>query len=162
MIRPAKPTDMDQLTRLIEDHAAYEGFPFEKGFERAEALKRLAFGSATRLLVWVLEVDDTLTGYMSATIDYSTWDAASFVYLDCLYLSPPARGLGLGQKMMETLESFAAERGIPAIQWQTPPDNEMGLGFYRHLGARELPKQRFTWPVSQRPALTTPPIGAAA
>ena len=150
MIRPAKPHDMPQLVKLIEAHAAYEGFPFEDGFKNRAALERLAFGHATRLLIWVLEVEDTLLGYMSATIDYSTWDAAPFVYLDCLYLTDAARGLGFGQKMMETLDTFAGDRGIPAIQWQTPPDNDLGLGFYRRIGARELPKQRFTRAVPPR------------
>lgn len=156
MIRPAKATDLPQLTKLIEAHAAYEGFPFENGFQKTEALKRLAFGHSTRLLIWVLEIDDTLIGYMSATIDYSTWEAAPFLYLDCLYLTDAARGLGLGKKMMQTLDTFAADRNIPAIQWQTPPDNALGLGFYRHLGARELPKQRFTRQVPPCPAQPVP------
>lgn len=144
MIRPAKPHDMAQLKPLIEAHAAYEGFPFEDGFQNVEGLMKLAFGDASRILLWVVEVDATLIGYMSATVDYSTWNAAPFMYLDCLYLTDAARGCGLGSKMIDTLDQFAAARGIPEIQWQTPPDNALGLGFYRHIGARELPKQRFT------------------
>ncbi|MFW2544892.1 N-acetyltransferase family protein [Primorskyibacter sp. 2E107] len=144
MIRAAKPTDMPQLVSLIEAHAAYEGFPFPGGFQNRDGLERLAFGHGTRLLIWVAEEEERLIGYMSATVDYSTWNAAAFLYLDCLYLSEAARGLGLGKQMMETLDAFAADRGIPAIEWQTPPDNALGLGFYRHIGARELPKQRFT------------------
>ncbi|WP_136444100.1 GNAT family N-acetyltransferase [Pacificoceanicola onchidii] len=144
MIRAAKPSDMAQLVKLIEAHAAYEGFPFQHGFPNRAGLERLAFGHSTRLLIWVAEQDDQLIGYMSATVDYSTWNAAAFLYLDCLYLTEAARGLGLGKQMMETLDLFAAERGIPAIEWQTPPDNALGLGFYRHIGARELPKRRFT------------------
>jgi GNAT superfamily N-acetyltransferase len=144
MIRTAKPADMDQIKGLIEAHAAYEGFPFENGFQNAEGLAKLAFGDACRILLWVVEVDNTLIGYMSATVDYSTWNAAPFMYLDCLYLTDAARGCGFGIKLMQTLDTFAAARGIPAIQWQTPPDNALGLGFYRHIGATELPKQRFT------------------
>lgn len=144
MIRPAKPQDIVQLKPLIEDHAAYEGFPFENGFQNVEGLMKLAFGDASRILLWVVEVDAALVGYMSATVDYSTWNAAPYMYLDCLYLTDAARGCGFGIKLIETLETFAEARGIPEIQWQTPPDNTLGLGFYRHIGATELPKQRFT------------------
>lgn len=144
MIRPARLHDLPQIKTLIEAHAAYEGFPFEGGFQNIDGLKKLAFGDASRILLWVVELNDTLIGYMSATVDYSTWNAAPYMYLDCLYLTDAARGCGFGMKLIETLDDFAAARGIPAIQWQTPPDNELGIGFYRHIGATELPKQRFT------------------
>jgi ribosomal protein S18 acetylase RimI-like enzyme len=144
MIRAAKPGDMSEVVKLIEAHAAYEGFPFPEGYQKKEELERLVFGHDPRIVMWVAERNDTLIGYMSATVDYSTWNASPFVYLDCLYLNEAARGLGLGREMMNTLDTFAAEHGIPSIEWQTPPDNVLGIGFYRHIGSRELPKRRFS------------------
>lgn len=143
-IRPVKPSDLPRVKLLIEAHADHEGAPFPKGFRKLKQLEKLLFGGSTRLLMWVIEVDGDLLGYMSATIDYSTWNAAPFVYLDCLYLSKAARGCGFGRKLMFVLERFATDRGIKSIEWQTPPDNVEGLGFYRHLGAIERPKQRFS------------------
>ena len=143
MIRPAKPHDMNQIKELIEAHAAHEGFPFKNGFQNTEALAGLVFGDTPRIALWVAEIDGVMIGYMSATLDYSTWNAAGFVYLDCLYLTKDARGLGIGLKLLETLDVFASERGITEIQWQTPPDNYIATGFYRHIGATELPKLRF-------------------
>ncbi len=143
MIRPAKLDDMAHLKELIEAHAIHEGAPFNNGFQNTESLTKLVFGDAPRIFLWVAEMDAGLVGYMSATIDYSTWNAAPFVYLDCLYLTHDARGQGFGLKFIKTLDAFAAARGISEIQWQTPPDNDIGLGFYRHIGAAELPKRRF-------------------
>lgn len=147
ILRAMNPEDLSQLPRLCRAHAAHEGLAFvESG--QAERWREALFGPRPRLFGWVCEADAALVGYMTATIDYSTWSARPFVYLDCLYLEPQARGQGLGRRAMAVLEAFAIEQGCAEIQWQTPPDNDLGLGFYRAIGARELPKARFTLPVA--------------
>lgn len=144
LIRPARAEDMAALARLIEEHAAYEGLPLAAGFQRQEALAALAFGEDAKISLWVVTHHQTPIGYMSATVDHSTWNAAPFVYLDCLYLAPQARGQGLGRRLMAVLDAFALSRGCARIEWQTPPDNALGLVFYRRIGATELPKARFS------------------
>ena len=144
LIRPARAEDMAALARLIEDHAAYEGLPLAAGFQRQEALAALAFGEEAKINLWVVTHHQRPVGYMSATVDHSTWSAAPFVYLDCLYLAEAVRGQGLGRRLMAVLEAFALSRGCARIEWQTPPDNALGLAFYRRIGATELPKARFS------------------
>ena len=154
LIRPARAEDMAALARLIEEHAAYEGLPLAAGFQRQEALAALAFGENAKISLWVVTHHQTPVGYMSATVDHSTWSAAPFVYLDCLYLAEAVRGQGLGRRLMAVLEAFALSRGCARIEWQTPPDNALGLAFYRRIGATELPKARFSRAVAA-PTLAT-------
>ncbi|MCM2442306.1 GNAT family N-acetyltransferase [Agrobacterium vitis] len=141
---------MAQMLALCAEHAEYEGLPFaETG--QIERWKVALFAEPARLFAWVCDgVDGTpLAGYMTATIDYSTWLAHHFIYLDCLFLRPSHRGHGLGRALMSVLQTFAQDKGCAAIEWQTPPTNALGLGFYRAIGARELEKVRLSLPVIQ-------------
>lgn len=151
MLRQISPADLPDLMLLCREHAQYEGLPFvESG--QADRLRSALFNASPRLFGWVVPSgnDGGLSGYMTATIDYATWSARPFVYLDCLYLRPVARRGGLGRTMMSTLADFARDHGCAEIQWQTPPTNAIGLAFYRALGARELAKARFSLPIHER------------
>jgi ribosomal protein S18 acetylase RimI-like enzyme len=140
-LRPIQTADLPGLLTLCRDHAAYEGLNFSES-DQIGRWQQAFFGPSPRLFGWVIE-GTPLQGYMTATIDFATWDARPFVYLDCLYLRPEARRSGLGRRLMTVLSHFAKAQGCAEIQWQTPPSNADGIAFYRALAARELPKQRF-------------------
>ncbi|WP_238947036.1 GNAT family N-acetyltransferase [Saliniramus fredricksonii] len=142
LIRRADPGDLDTLYDLFEEHAAYEGLPFS-GHGRRDSLAAMMFEEPARIFGWVAVVDHKISGYMTATIDCSTWNASPFIYMDCLYLRERYRGLGLGRILVQELAAFARGRGCAQIQWHTPPDNALGIGFYRRIGASQLPKVRF-------------------
>ena len=145
-VRKIEQFDLAKLGELIVEHADYEELPIGK-FIRISQLSALIFGKNPVIFVWVVENGEELLGYMSATIDYSTWQAAPFVYLDCLYLREQTRGQGVGWQLMSQLREFARFHNCNNIQWQTPPTNSLGISFYRKIGALESPKSRFTWPV---------------
>jgi ribosomal protein S18 acetylase RimI-like enzyme len=149
MIRAVVPDDLDEIVVLSRSHAEYEGLPYEDTGQ-APRLGRAFFGDPPDLFGWVVANPATgrLDGYMTAVIEFATWPARPFVYMDTLFLRAEARGKGSGQDLIRTLQAFAAERGIAELQWHTPPDNELGIGFYRRLGATELPKRRFFLPAA--------------
>jgi len=142
-IRTIAPSDLTDLVSLCRDHAAYEQLPFSEN-DQVRNWQSAFFGSRPRLFGWVCEAENALMGYMTATIDYSTWSARQFVYLDCLYLRQEVRRQGIGRALMSVLADFARAHDCDEIQWQTPPTNELGLAFYRAIEALELPKVRFT------------------
>lgn len=148
MIRRARHTDFTRIGTLIHQHALYEGVVQPSPVD-LQNLQDLALGTAPRIFLWVVDYEGTIGGYMSATIDYSTWQAAPFVHMDCLYLEPALRGQGVGRQFITTLASFAHEQAIDVIEWQTPPDNLAGIGFYQRVGASHLTKQRFALDVRQ-------------
>ena len=51
-----------------------------------------------------------------------------------LAVAPAARGRGLGRRLMEACEAWAAQRGIPKIQLMLRKDNAAARGFYERLG----------------------------
>ena len=52
-----------------------------------------------------------------------------------LFVSPAARGQGLGAALIEECRRFAAERGAGKLAWQTAPGNETAQRLYESVGA---------------------------
>ncbi len=151
--RRAAPTDLEALVELCAEHAAFEEAKYEKT-GKLEALKTAIFSASPRLYVWVIEDAGQLVGFASLTLDYSTWDAAEFAHLDCLYLKTEYRAKGLGQALFSAALEFARQRGCINLQWQTPTWNKAAIGFYNRQGAGSKSKQRFVLPIETREKTT--------
>ncbi len=82
---------------------------------------------------------------MTATREFSTWRAAAFMHMDCLYVLAGYRNMGIGVRLMAALRDFCASEDIDQVQWQTPDWNNDAARFYQRLGARQRTKRRFTW-----------------
>lgn len=141
VVRPASADDAPALALLCAAHAAYEQIPFDAAGHAQRLAAALAAG---RLQAWLALKAGQAVGYASATQDYATLAARPFVHLDCLYLTPEARGQGLGQALMDAVVQAARSLGCTQLQWQTPVWNEAALRFYDRLGATRLSKQRYT------------------
>jgi GNAT superfamily N-acetyltransferase len=142
VIRPVQTHELAELLQLLQEHAAYErtGFSPEGKLERLSAA---IFRQPARLFCEVVAYEQKIIGFVSYTFDFSTWDAAEFLYMDCLFLRENARGLGIGTAIMDKLVEIATRRGCINIQWQTPDFNLPAIRFYNRLGASQKTKARF-------------------
>lgn len=152
-IRPIEPGDLDELVLLCAEHANFERSPFKQDGQ-AERLRQALFADPPRLFAWLLEIDGQAEGFASASLEYSTWQARDYLHLDCIYLSPAARGQGWGSKLLKAAATHAERMGCREMQWQTPPWNEKAIAFYEAKGARGLPKLRFSLPIESTPERT--------
>ncbi|MBB5211969.1 GNAT family N-acetyltransferase [Microbulbifer hydrolyticus] len=143
VIRPATPADIQVLIPLIAEHAAYEADHFSQNTEFAERLEEAAFGAQPRVQLWLALDAEYLLGYAATTREFSTWSAAEYLHLDCLYLRETRRGEGIGRQLINATVDYARQRGLKEMQWQTPEWNHRAIEFYRSLGAQALEKQRF-------------------
>src|SRR5258705_14017164 len=96
LIRDCQPTDVNMVIDLCQKHAEYEKASFNL-IGKEEKLKNALFGKHPDLFCLVVEVNGTVVGYASYTFNFSTWDAATFMYMDCLYLEEHIRGFGIGE-----------------------------------------------------------------
>jgi len=149
-IRPATPADIPQLLPLLAEHAAFEAVPFTADAQFPERLAAAAFGTQPRLLLWLAAEEGNVRGYAAASREFSTWNAAEYLHLDCLYVHETWRGGGVGRRLIEAIIERARQMGLAEIQWQTPTWNRRAITFYRRLGAEALEKQRFYLEVSPR------------
>ena len=143
-IREARPEDLGEITRLCAAHAAYERLVLT--FDgHGDRLGQALFGPRPRLGCLVAGRAGRLDAYVTFAREYSTWRAAPFLHVDCLYVVASRRDEGIGRRLMETVARSAAAQGLTDLEWQTPAWNTLAARFYERLGASGLPKVRYTW-----------------
>lgn len=136
-----------ELLSICAEHAAFEQLPHVPD-SRAEALAEALHGSPPRLYAWLANIDGTIVGYASATLDFSTLDRATYLHMDCLYVRSAWRNRAIGQRLWDSVLGLARDLGCSAVQWQTPSWNDGAARFYRRLGASESAKLRYVLPLS--------------
>jgi ribosomal protein S18 acetylase RimI-like enzyme len=146
-IRPCTPADLDKLVQLCAQHAAYEQASYDPQGKK-EKLHALLFTGHRPLHCLMVETAGLVIGYATYTFDVSTWDAAPFVYLDCLYIEEAFRNYGIGRVLMEQVKAAGEQQYCVNMQWQTPDFNEHAIRFYKRLGATDKNKVRFTLPLN--------------
>src|ERR1041384_3455512 len=134
LIRECQKKDLAGLMQLCARHAFYERAEYSTE-DKHEKLKEAIFNKQPKLYCLVGEVQDELIGYATYTFDYSTWDAQSFLYLDCLYIDESFRGFGIGEQIIKKLKTIAFNNECANIQWQTPIWNLRAIKFYKRIGA---------------------------
>lgn len=142
LIRAASPEDIEALVELCAEHAAYEDSRYDSRGKK-ERLSSALFSASPRLYAWVVEWDRKLVGFATATQEFSTWDAASFLHMDCLYLREEVRSLGIGRLLLREAAGLALKLGCLIMQWQTPAWNLRAINFYQRVGADTKQKIRF-------------------
>ncbi|MEM7549738.1 MAG: GNAT family N-acetyltransferase [Bacteroidota bacterium] len=146
IIRPAKMSDLQQLSHLCMKHAEYEKAEWKTENHELK-LKALLFSKGALLKCLVISADDALLGYATFTKQVSTWDGDFYMYLDCIYLEESLRGQGFGKQLMKVIKEEAKKEGCQQLQWQTPNFNVETIQFYKKLGAKPKTKERFFWEI---------------
>lgn len=141
-IRLVQIEDMPQLIKLCAAHAAYEQAAYDPA-GKADRLAEALFCQPAKLFCLVAEQAGRLLGFLTYMEQYATWDAAAYIYMDCLYLDEAARNQGLGKRLVERMVREARHMGCDLIQWQTPAFNTDAIRFYNRLGATAKSKERF-------------------
>ena len=147
-IRSVEPRDLDALIVLCSEHAAFERAPYDPT-GKPEKLRQLLFAREPALIGKVAVSEDELVGYATASAEVSTWAAARFMHMDCLFVREGCRGHGVGAKLMGAVMEEAARLGIDQLQWQTPAWNTNADRFYRRVGALASEKLRYTLVINE-------------
>ena len=66
----------------------------------------------------------------------STWSPTTYCYLEDLYVSPSARGRGVGRALVEAIYREADARGATRTYWVTEEANEMARRLYDTVAVR--------------------------
>lgn len=142
IIRECEENDLTELVELCGKHSDFEQSIYNSTGKEI-LLKNAIFSDSPKLFCSVIESNNKLQGYFSYTFDYSTWDAQTFLYLDCLYLEPAFRGLRIGEIVFDKLKEIAKQNDCINIQWQTPIFNDRAIKFYNRIGGTGKDKMRF-------------------
>jgi GNAT superfamily N-acetyltransferase len=144
-VRPAERSDLPRVAELAAQHARYERAEPPVP-DLAERLAVLLFEAPEpRLGCLVAELPEgEVVGYATCSPALSTWEGLQYLHMDCLFLAPDHRGLGLGALLMDAVVDRARRLGLAEVQWQTPVWNEGAIRFYARRGALGADKRRFS------------------
>lgn len=136
-IRPAIAADLPLIASLIRALAAYEKLAHEVRFDEAVLGEKL-FGPRPYAEVLIGEVDGAPQGFALFFHNFSTFEGKPGIYLEDLFVTPEARGSGLGTALLAELARLTVERDCARLEWSVLDWNEPSIGFYKSLGARAM------------------------
>jgi len=135
--RAATPGDIPHIVRCIRELADYERLLHVCSVNEAGLMDAL-FGPRPACEALVGEVDGKAEGFALFFTIFSTFECKRGLYLEDLYVTPAARGHGLGKALLTRLAAIAVERGYARLDWSVLDWNEPAIGFYKSLGARPM------------------------
>jgi len=116
LIRSARPADAATILRFIRDLAAFEREP--DAVEATEAtLDEALFGAHPAAEAVIAEQDGQPLGFALFFHNFSTWTGRRGLYLEDLYVTPDARGRGIGGALLRHLAGIAVARGCARFEW---------------------------------------------
>ncbi len=134
MIRPATPADVGTILRFVRDLAAFEREP-DAVEATEETLTEALFGPRPAAEAVIAEDATGALGFALFFHNFSTWRGRRGLYLEDLYVTPNARGQGVGTAVLRHLAALALERGCGRFEWSVLDWNADAIAFYRQMGA---------------------------
>ena len=141
-IRFAEKSDLLDLVQLCGLHAEFEQCDYNSE-HKMEALEHHLFSETPCAYCLIAETEGTAIGYATYMKQFATWDADFYIYMDCLFMTEKARGLGIGEKLVNRIKEEGRKLNCSHIQWQTPDFNRRAMKFYHRIGAKSKSKERF-------------------
>ena len=134
-IRPATVADTGTILHFIRELAIYEKAEHEALATPAHIHHSL-FGAQPSVFGLICELGGQAIGFAVYFFNYSTWLGKHGLYLEDLYVSPEARGLGAGKALLRHLAQLAVARDCGRFEWSVLDWNTPAIDFYQSLGAR--------------------------
>lgn len=133
-IRSATSADVPLILRLVCELAEFEREP-QAVVATEDLLADALFGANPAAEAVIAEYEAEPVGFALFFQNFSTWTGRPGMYLEDLYVTPAARGFGVGTALLRHLARIAVERGYGRFEWAVLDWNEPAIAFYRSVGA---------------------------
>ncbi|MBA4048932.1 MAG: GNAT family N-acetyltransferase [Sphingomonas sp.] len=133
-IRFATPADVGTILQFVRELAIYER-ALEQVVATEALLEQALFAVPPAAEALIAEVDGAPVGLALFFYNFSTWTGWRGLYLEDLYVSPQARGTGVGKALLKRLAQIAVERGCSRFEWAVLDWNTPAQEFYKAMGA---------------------------
>lgn len=134
VIRFATPADVGTILRFVRDLAEYER-ELDKVVATEPMLHEALFATPPAAEALIAEADGAPVGLALFFHNFSTWTGWRGLYLEDLYVTPEARGTGVGKALLKRLAQVAVERGCQRFEWAVLDWNTPAQEFYKAMGA---------------------------
>ncbi|MEK9210526.1 GNAT family N-acetyltransferase [Sphingomonas sp. 2378] len=136
-IRAAERADTATILRFVRELAAFEREP-DAVVATEPMLEAALFGDRPAAEAVIAERDGQAVGFALFFANFSTWTGRQGLYLEDLYVTPSARGGGVGKALLVHLAGIARDRGWGRFEWSVLDWNRPAVAFYRAMGARAM------------------------
>jgi GNAT superfamily N-acetyltransferase len=137
-IAAATKRDVPLIRQLILELAEYERAKPGEAPVNEEDLTTTLFGDSPAAEVLIAYVGDEPVGFALFFHNYSTWLGKRGIYLEDLFVRPPARKHGVGFALLREIARIAVDRGCGRVDWSVLTWNELAISFYKRIGARPM------------------------
>ena len=136
-IREARREDVPEIHRMIGELAEFEKLS-DQFVASEDDLEGSLFGENPPAEALVAELDGELCGYAVFFSTYSTFLCKAGIWLEDIYVRPPARGKGIGKALLKAVGGIAVERGSGRYEWAVLDWNQRAIDFYEAMEGKIL------------------------
>ncbi len=140
-IRPSVAADVPTILQFVRELAEYERAA-DKVVATEALLNDALFGAQPAAFAVIAEIDGAPVGMALYFFNFSTWTGWRGLYLEDLYVTPAARGAGVGGALLTQLAGIAVERGCTRFEWAVLDWNAPAIAFYLSKGAEPMDEWR--------------------
>ncbi len=141
VIRRATEADAEAIHGLVLDLAAGIGLT-HKVASTARDIRSRGFGPEAAFEALIAESNGTAVGLCLFFESFSTWDGCRGVYVQDIFVSEAARGLGLGRRLLAAAAALSAARGGSYLRLAVDSGNLTAQAFYQRVGLRWAAEER--------------------
>jgi GNAT superfamily N-acetyltransferase len=128
IIRAALPSDEGAWRQLWRGYCDFYRTQLPEEVTRRTWKRILDPDSAVMCIV--AEVDGQVYGFANCVVHENTWEAQAVCYLEDLFVTPSARGHGVGSALIEWLHNAMRAEGWARLYWMTQADNVQARRLY--------------------------------
>ncbi len=141
-IRPLNASDEAEWRLLWTDYLAFYETSVPEEVYRS-SFDRLLGDDPQDFSGLIALVDGRPMGLVHFLFHRHGWKIENVCYLQDLYVSPEARGTGLGRRLIEAVYEIADAKGAPGVYWLTQEFNTTARQLYDRI-AKVTPFIRYT------------------
>jgi len=144
-IKPGRKEDVAAAARLwmqsAEEHTAHDRV-YETAPGAEKTMRRFLSDVANSgySFLFVAAEGDRTVGFISGELRQGspTFLPKTWASVDDVFVEPEYRNRGVGRALLQSVQSWAQERGADGITLQVAAANARGRKFYEDLGFREI------------------------
>jgi len=137
-IRNAVAADIPQILFFVKELAEFEREADKVVATEALLHEAMFGGDRPAAEALIAEIDEKPVGMALFFHNFSTWTGWRGLYLEDLYVTPEARGAGVGTALLKYLAGLAVDRGCTRFEWAVLDWNVDAQKFYQSMGAVPL------------------------
>jgi ribosomal protein S18 acetylase RimI-like enzyme len=131
-VRHAVIGDLDELVPLFDAYRQFYGQPHD--LARARAFLRERFANAQSVVFLARDGEGAAVGFTQLYPSFSSTRTARTLVLNDLYVSPEARGSGVGRNLLAAAAAYGRAIGAVELSLMTARTNHTAQRLYESAG----------------------------